>query len=171
MVLQDHVTKNLYISTTTLYMATKLARMVIYLDRLLIIKSYKALITCSCKVNISIAKVPMANKLGKMMTSLDGLLPIISHDPLITWPCEIRGSLTGSGSAHKCFSRHLLFVFIWKDKFPVYNLVFLQKRSHETTITDKYIAMNKKISSKFKGTVPHWGIKSKCFKFSVDSTF
>ena len=41
MVLQDHVTMS---------MATKLARMVIYLDRLLIIKSCKTLITWSCKV-------------------------------------------------------------------------------------------------------------------------
>ena len=62
-------------------MVTKLARMVIYPDRLLIIR-----------------RVSMANKLGRMIASLDGLLPIMSHDPLITWPCEIRGLLTGGGS-------------------------------------------------------------------------
>ena len=62
-------------------MVAKLARMVIYPDRLLIIR-----------------RVSMANKLGRMITSLDGLLPIMSHDPLITWPCEIRGLLTGGGS-------------------------------------------------------------------------
>ena len=62
-------------------MVAKLARMVIYPDRLLIIR-----------------RVSMANKLGRMIASLDGLLPIMSHDPLITWPCEIRGLLTGGGS-------------------------------------------------------------------------
>ena len=72
-------------------MATKLARMVIYIDRRLIIKSYKALITWSCKVHvthqnhyISIARVLMTKKLGRMMTSLDGFLSVMSHDPLIT---------------------------------------------------------------------------------------
>ena len=62
-------------------MVAKLARMVIYPDRLLIIR-----------------RVSMANKLGRMIASLDDLLPIMSHDPLITWPCEIRGLLTGGGS-------------------------------------------------------------------------
>ena len=81
-------------------MATKLTRMVIYLDRLLIIKSYKALIMWSCKVtwlkkthHISITKVSMATKLGRMIACFDELLPIMSHDPFITWSCEIQGSL------------------------------------------------------------------------------
>ena len=112
-----------------MYMPTKLAGMVIYLVRLLIIKSYKTLTTCSCKVTwqksfyISITRVPMANKIGKKMTSLDELLPKMSNDPLITWSCEIRGSLTGWGSARKRLSRHQLLVFsffpsrhfFWKD--------------------------------------------------------
>ena len=38
---------NHFISTTTISMATKLVRMVIHLDRLLIIKSYKTLIMWS----------------------------------------------------------------------------------------------------------------------------
>ena len=78
---------------------TKLARMVIYLNRLLIIKLYKALIMWSCKVTtqshyISITRVPMATKLGRMMTSLNGPLAIMSCDSLITWPYEIYVSLT-----------------------------------------------------------------------------
>ena len=98
-------------------MATKLGRMVIYLDRLLIIKSYKALIMWSCKVtwqtknhHISITRLSVATKLGRTIASLDGFLPIMSHDPLITWPCEIRGSLTGGSSAHKRLSRDRLLV-------------------------------------------------------------
>ena len=69
-------------------MATKLARMVIYLVRVWIIKPYKTLNTCSCKVTwqksfyISITRVPMANKLGRKVTSLDGLLPIMPNEPL-----------------------------------------------------------------------------------------
>ena len=98
-------------------MATKLARMVIYLDRLLIIKSYKALIMWSCKVTwqtkiiISVTRVFMATKPGRMIASLDGLLPIMLHDPLITWPCEIQGSLTGGDSARKRLSCHRLLVY------------------------------------------------------------
>ena len=54
-VLQDHLkghltSENHYISTTTVSVATKLARMVICLERRLIIKSYKVLIMWSCKV-------------------------------------------------------------------------------------------------------------------------
>ena len=116
-------------------MATKLARIVIYLVRLLIIKSYKTLTMWSCKVMwqknplylyyISV----MASKLGRMMTSLDGLLPIMSHDPLITWPCEIWGSLTGGVSACKCLSCHQLLVLI---NFTVFKdqLILISKYLH-----------------------------------------
>ena len=108
-------------------MDTKLARMVIYLDRLLIIKSCKALISdqmilqghvANKNHHISITRVSMATKLDTMIASLDGLLPIMSHDPFTTWPCEIRGSLTGGGSAQKRLSRHRLLVilYIWRDK-------------------------------------------------------
>ena len=82
-------------------MATKLARMVTYIDKLL----------------ISITRVPMATKLGRMITFLDGLLPIMPHDTLITWPCEKRGSLTGEGSARKCLSRHQLLVLLLVSAF------------------------------------------------------
>ena len=106
-------------------MVTKLARTVIYLVRLLIIKSYKTLTTCCCKVTwhktfyIFITRVTMANKLGRKMTSLDGLLPIMSNDPLVTWPCEIRGSLTGWGSARKRLSRYRLPVVFFCSILPL----------------------------------------------------
>ena len=104
-------------------MATKLARMVIYVDRLLIIKSYKALIMGSCKItwqtknhHISITRMSMATKLGRMIASLDGLVPIMLHDPLITWPCQIRGSLTEdpdffTSSPTSCLNLHLSRLF------------------------------------------------------------
>ena len=81
-------------------MATKLARMMIYLDRLLIIKSYKALIMWSCKVTwqtktISLLQVSMATKLGRMIASLDGLLPIMLHGPLIPWLVRYEVHLQG----------------------------------------------------------------------------
>ena len=102
-------------------MATKLARMMIYLDKLLTIKSYKALSTRSCKVTrqtkTTISLLQEFN-LDRMVTSLDGLLPIMSDDALITWPCEIRGSLTGGGSARKRLSRHrLLFLMRGGSRF------------------------------------------------------
>ena len=108
--------QNHCISTNTVSMATKLARMVIYLIRLLIIKSYKIFTTMGCKATwqkilyISITRVPMANKPGRMMNSLDRLLPIMSHDPLIRWPYETRGSLIGGGSTRKHLSRHRLLI-------------------------------------------------------------
>ena len=70
------------ISPLPVSMVDKLLSVVTYLDRFLIIKSYKALITWSCKVtwqtktNVSITRVPMTTKLGRMMNSLDGLLPV-----------------------------------------------------------------------------------------------
>ena len=51
MVLQGHVTKKAhYISTTRVPMATKLGRMVIYLDGILSLKSKNPLITWSCHI-------------------------------------------------------------------------------------------------------------------------
>ena len=108
-------------STTTMSMATKLARIVIYLDGLIIIKSYKDHVVLQGHMvnknhHISITRASMATKPGRMIASLDGLLPIMSHDPLITWPCEIQGSLTGGASAPKCLSRPPLLVCkIWVD--------------------------------------------------------
>ena len=94
----------------------------------------------------------------------------------VTWPFDqvalwVTRFTYRRRSACKHLSHHRLSVFNWKDKFPVHNLVFLKKKSHETTIIDKYTAILKKISSKFKGTVHLWDIKWKCFKFSMDSMF
>ena len=116
-VLQCHVTnKNHYISSTRVLMATKLDRMVTHFERLLIIKSFYALITWSCKVTwqkiiyISITRVPIVNKLDRILNSLDGLLPIIIHALLIMRPCEMRGSRTWGDSARRRLGRHWLLV-------------------------------------------------------------
>ena len=58
-------------------MTTRLGRVVIYHDRLSLIKSHDPLITWST--------VFMATKLGSMVTSVERLLAIKSHDLLITW--------------------------------------------------------------------------------------
>ena len=47
--LLNRVTKENHISTTTVFTATKLARMVAYLERRLALKSYDLLITWSCE--------------------------------------------------------------------------------------------------------------------------
>ena len=78
-------------------MATKLGRMVIYLERLLTTKLYKVVLRWSLQGHVTIkhtyssnTRVPIASKLGTMMTYLDGLLtPIKSHYLLITWSCKI----------------------------------------------------------------------------------
>ena len=57
MVLQGHVTsKNHDISTTRVPIATKLGRMITYLDGLLPIKSCDPLITCPCEAGGSLTK-------------------------------------------------------------------------------------------------------------------
>ena len=58
--------KNHYVSTTRRVIATKISRMVTYLDGLLIIRSHGSLFTWSFKItwqtNISVTTVPMATK-------------------------------------------------------------------------------------------------------------
>ena len=49
-VLQNHVTNKNHISSSRVTLATKLGRLVIYFERLQTIKSFYALIACSCKV-------------------------------------------------------------------------------------------------------------------------
>ena len=77
-------------------MANKLARMVIYLERLLrkVIQSFNHVVLQDHMTNkshyISITRVLMATKLDRMMNFLDGLLPIMSYDPFITWFCKIK---------------------------------------------------------------------------------
>ena len=78
-------------------MATKLDRMVIYLQRLLTTKLYKVVLRWSWQGHVTIkhpysstTRVPVASKLWRMMTYLDGLLtPIKSHYLLITWSYKI----------------------------------------------------------------------------------
>ena len=79
-VLEDHVTHWNHFSHTTVPIATKLARMVTYLEGLLPIKSRDTLITWSCKITWQTKTI---------ISHLDGLLPIKSHDSLIMWLCEI----------------------------------------------------------------------------------
>ena len=95
-ILWDHLINwNHYISTTTVPMATKLDRMVTYLNGLVPVKSHSHLITWFCKITwqtkIIKSSLPLstASKLDRMITYLDELLPIKSHVPLITWSCEI----------------------------------------------------------------------------------
>ena len=71
MVLRYHVTTKIIISITRVSMATKLGRMITYLDGILSIKSHNSR---SCE--ISNITVPMTTKLGKMVTHLEGLLTI-----------------------------------------------------------------------------------------------
>ena len=68
-------------------MATKLARMMTYLERLIAIKSFSAL--RNENHYISPTRVPMATKHGRMITYIDRLLLIKSLDSLITWSFEI----------------------------------------------------------------------------------
>ena len=102
---QDHVTNDKHISTTRVPMATKLGRMLAYLDGLLPIKSHDPLIKWSCEIpwqtkailslsTTTISKAsttakPMSTKLDRMVTYLEWLLHIKSHGFLITWSCKI----------------------------------------------------------------------------------
>ena len=77
-------------------MATKLGSVVTYLEVLLIIMPFNALITSSLlghvtKENhyISPNTISMATKRGKMLTYLQRLLPIQSHDRLIMRYCGV----------------------------------------------------------------------------------
>ena len=78
-----------YISTTKAPVATKLGKVVTYLNWLLHIKSHASLITCFCKVTwqektiiISTTRVPIPTKRGRTITYLD----VVRH---ITWSCKI----------------------------------------------------------------------------------
>ena len=76
-VLWDHVTNQKHFSTTTVPKATKLGKMINYLDGLLHIKSDDPLIAWSFKIMWQI-ETTLATKLGRMMTRLGGLLTIKS---------------------------------------------------------------------------------------------
>ena len=96
-VLWDHITtSNCYIFTTTAFMATKLNRMVTYIQAAPnheVTQWFEHGILECCVVNrnhyISSTTVLMASKISWIITQLDGLLPRESHDFLITWSCKI----------------------------------------------------------------------------------
>ena len=84
--------QNHYISMPV---ATKLGRMITYLDRLLAIKSHDLLITWSCEITwqtnhfISTTTVPKATKLFRMVIHLERLWNIKSYKALIMWSCKV----------------------------------------------------------------------------------
>ena len=81
-----------------MHMATKLGKMVSYLDGLKPIKSHDSLITWFCKVRLqtnhyfSTTRVFDATRRDRMIliTYPDKRLLVKSLDPLIMWSCEIR---------------------------------------------------------------------------------
>ena len=71
-------------------MATKLGRMVTYLEGLLPIKSHDTLTSWILRDhNIFTITVPIATNRGRILTYLEGLAPRKLLDPLVTWSCNI----------------------------------------------------------------------------------
>ena len=68
-------------------MATKLGRIVIYLNFLSPIKSNDLVLRyhVTMEKHISTATMLMTTKLGNMITYLEWLIPIKSHNCIITW--------------------------------------------------------------------------------------
>ena len=97
MVLWDHVTKyKHYISSTAPPMATKLGRMMTYLDWLLPIKSHDHMITWSCKITwqtkviiYPLTPIFMGINFGRVGIYNEELASIKSLDPLIAWSCKV----------------------------------------------------------------------------------
>ena len=97
-VLRYHVTNsNHYNSTTRESMATKVVRMVAYLDGLLSIKSRDTLITWSWGIawhpKTIISSLPqclfMATKFGSMASYIEEVLTKRQYNALITWSCKV----------------------------------------------------------------------------------
>ena len=88
-------------------MATKLARMVIYLFRLLIINSYKTLTTWCCKVTRQNYFIFLLQECLWETNLAEWWLLLMSfylycHMTLWSmWPCKARGSLKAGGSPRK----------------------------------------------------------------------
>ena len=83
------------ISTITVPLATKLCKMMTYLERLPPIK-HMTLWPCGLATSwgkqkhyISTTRMLTANTHGRIVIFLNGFLPIKSHEPLITWSWEI----------------------------------------------------------------------------------
>ena len=88
--------KPLYLHYHNIYMATKLGRMVTYLDCLFSIKSDDHIITWFCEITrqtkkhcISSTTMLMTTKCGRMMNYIEWLLPSKSNDHIIMWSCKI----------------------------------------------------------------------------------
>ena len=77
--------QNVNISTTTVPMTTKLGRLVIYYEELLLIKPHDSLIMWSSKITWQTKTVisPLS------LCPATNLLAIKSYDPLIAWSCKI----------------------------------------------------------------------------------
>ena len=95
LVLGDHVTNyNHYICTTTISMASKLDRMVTYLDCLLSVKSNGSIITWFFEITWQTKTLyfhyhnDFGHKTWQVMTYLELLLPVKSHDHKIKLPCK-----------------------------------------------------------------------------------
>ena len=94
-----HICRNVNISTTTVPMTTKLGRLVIYYEELLLIKPHDSLIMWSSKITwqtktvISPLSPCLATNLDWMVTYCFDinrrLLAIKSYEPLIAWSCKI----------------------------------------------------------------------------------
>ena len=94
LVLRDHVINQNHISTTTVLITNKLARMVAYVDGLLPTKSHDPFIAWSLMfmqqtkiIFIFTATVPVASILGKMIIYLNGrlLISIVSLRSRVLW--------------------------------------------------------------------------------------
>ena len=96
-IVEDYVINyNQYFSITTVPIATKLGRVVTYLDGLLLIKLHDSLIMWSCEIKwqtkiifIFTTTLLMATKSGRVVTYFEGLLTIKSFNALITWSCKV----------------------------------------------------------------------------------
>ena len=99
MVLWDHVTNyKHYISSTAPIssMATKLDRMMTYLEWLLPVKSHDHMITWSCKITwqakviiYPLTPIFMGINFGRVGIYNEELASIKSLDPLIAWSCNV----------------------------------------------------------------------------------
>ena len=88
-----------YVSTTTELIATKVGRMVTYLEGLLPIKSHRPLITLitwfcettwqTISIYISTTTVPMTTRLSRVVINFERLLGIKSYGSWATWSCKI----------------------------------------------------------------------------------
>ena len=98
----------LFVSPTKVPMATKLGKMVTYLEGLLPVKSQDALTTLSWKITWQTKTilfpllVPMFIKHGRSWNHLEGQLPMESLEPLIKRSCEIKWQTKTTHLHYQC---------------------------------------------------------------------